>query len=70
MEIKPQAVVIPKETDQLEQWKYGAIFPKTPACYGFTMTARLPPWRGPCRAERHCGTALLSVPPVAGRGRE
>ena len=41
MEIKPQAVVIPKETDHLEQGKYGPIFPKTPACYGFTIIAKV-----------------------------
>lgn len=45
MDIKPQAVVIPKETDQLEQGKYGPIFPKTPACYGFTIIARVKPGR-------------------------
>src|SRR6266540_2082178 len=38
MEIKPQAVVIPKETDHLEKGKYGPIFPRTPACYGFTSS--------------------------------
>jgi hypothetical protein len=45
MEIKPQAVVIPKETDRLEQGKYGPIFPKTPACYGFTIIAKVKPGR-------------------------
>jgi hypothetical protein len=43
MEIKPQAVVIPKETDHLEKGKYGPIFPKTPACYGFTIIANQTP---------------------------
>jgi hypothetical protein len=43
MEIKPQAVVIPKETDQFEKGKYGPIFPKTPACYGFTIIANVKP---------------------------
>jgi hypothetical protein len=45
MEIKPQAAVIPKDTDQLEQGKYGPIFPKTPACYGFTIIANVKPGR-------------------------
>lgn len=45
MEIKPQAVLIPKETDHLEQGKYGPIFPKTPACYGFTIIAKVKPGR-------------------------
>ncbi|MFD1277307.1 hypothetical protein ACFQ51_52050 [Streptomyces kaempferi] len=29
MEIKPQAAVIPKDTAQFEQGKYGPVFPKT-----------------------------------------
>jgi hypothetical protein len=45
MEIKPAAVVIPKETDHLEQGKYGPIYPKTPACYGFTLIAKVKPGR-------------------------
>ena len=43
MEIIPQAVVIPKSTDHLEQGKYGPIFPRSPACYGFTIIARVKP---------------------------
>ncbi|MGW0068611.1 hypothetical protein ACWDUI_14220 [Streptosporangium sandarakinum] len=45
MEIRPQAVVIPKETDHLEQGKYGPVFPRSPACYGFTIIARVKPGR-------------------------
>lgn len=45
MEIKPQMVAIPKDTDHLEQGKYGPIFPRTPACYGFTIIARIKPGR-------------------------
>ena len=45
MEIKPAAVVIPKETDHLEQGKYGPIYPRTPACYGFTLIAKVKPGR-------------------------
>jgi hypothetical protein len=41
MEIKPQAMAIPKETDQLPQGKYGPIYPKSPACYGFTIIAKI-----------------------------
>jgi hypothetical protein len=41
VEIKPQAVVIPKETDHLEKGKYGPIYPKTPACHGFTIIAKV-----------------------------
>ncbi len=46
MEIKPAAVAIPKSTDHLEQGKYGPIFPKTPACHGFTIVAHVKPGRG------------------------
>ena len=56
MEIKPQAVVIPKETDHLEQGKYGPIFPKTPACYGFTIIAHVKPGRA--ETIRNYGPAL------------
>jgi hypothetical protein len=45
MEIKPAAAVIPKETDHLEQGKYGPIYPRTPAYYGFTLIAKVKPGR-------------------------
>ena len=45
MEIKPQAVVIPKDTSHLEKGKYGPIYPKSPACYGFTIIAKVIPGR-------------------------
>lgn len=45
MDIKPKAVAIPKSTDHLEKGKYGPIFPKTPACYGFTIIAKVKPGR-------------------------
>ncbi len=45
MEIRPQAVAIPKSTEELEKGKYGPIFPKTPACYGFTIIASVKPGR-------------------------
>ena len=41
MEIKPAAVVIPKETDHLEQGRYGPIYPRSPACHGFTIIAKV-----------------------------
>ncbi|HJY81304.1 MAG TPA: hypothetical protein VKK81_09500, partial [Candidatus Binatia bacterium] len=59
MEIKPQAVVIPKETDHLEQGKYGPIFPKTPACYGFTIIANVKPGRA--ETIRHYGSVLAKA---------
>ena len=43
---KPQAMAIPKEGYlKLEQGKYGPVFPKTPACYGFTVIAKVKPGR-------------------------
>ena len=45
MEIKPAAIVIPKETDHLEQGQYGPIYPRSPACYGFTIIAKVIPGR-------------------------
>src|SRR5437870_4662445 len=45
MEIKPQAMAIPKETAHLKQGKYGPIYPKSPACHGFTIIAKIIPGR-------------------------
>jgi len=42
-EIKPQAMAMPRDTSQLRQGKYGPIFPKTPACYGFSIIAKIKP---------------------------
>lgn len=43
---KPQAMAIPKGGYfKLEQGSYGPVFPKTPACYGFTIIAKLKPGR-------------------------
>ena len=47
MEIRPQAMAIPKETEHLPQGKYGPIYPKTPACYGFSILAKIIPGREP-----------------------
>ena len=41
---KPAAKAIPKEGFfEEEQGRYGPIFPRTPACYGFTIIARIKP---------------------------
>src|SRR5881227_4133931 len=45
---KPAATAIPKGgffADKVEQGRYGPIFPKTPACYGFTIIAKIKPGR-------------------------
>src|SRR4051795_11399972 len=49
---KPQAMAIP-EADyfKYEQGNYGPIFPRTPACYGFTIIAKLKPGREPAMRE-------------------
>ena len=44
---KPSAMAIPKETDHLEQGKYGPIFPRSPSCYGFSVLAKIIPGREP-----------------------
>ncbi|WP_375757297.1 hypothetical protein [Corallococcus exercitus] len=69
MEIKPQAMAIPRSTDHLEKGKYGPIFPKTPACYGFTIVANVKPGRadtlrgyGQRLAEALKGTPDLLAP--------
>ena len=46
--LKPQAMAIPKGgyfADRVEQGRYGPIFPKTPACYGFSVIAKVIPGR-------------------------
>src|SRR3954471_17037712 len=45
MDIKPQAMALPKDTSTLPQGKYGPIFPRTPACHGFTIIAKIIPGR-------------------------
>ncbi len=43
---KPAAMAIPKGglfKDKIEQGRYGPIFPQTPACYGFSIIAKIKP---------------------------
>ncbi|MGC2320555.1 MAG: hypothetical protein WA615_29320 [Bradyrhizobium sp.] len=45
---KPAAKAIPKggfSKDEVEQGRYGPIFAKTPACYGFSIIAKVIPGR-------------------------
>src|SRR6516162_1687198 len=45
---KPAAMAIPKGgffPDKVEQGRYGPVFPRTPACYGFTIFAKIIPGR-------------------------
>ena len=45
---KPAAMAIPKGgffKDEVKQGRYGPIFPKSPACYGFSIIAKIIPGR-------------------------
>jgi len=45
---KPAAMAIPKGgffQDTVEKGRYGPIFPRTPACYGFSILAKIIPGR-------------------------
>jgi len=43
---KPKAMAIPKEGYfEREEGRYGPIFPRTPACHGFTVVAKIKPGR-------------------------
>jgi hypothetical protein len=43
--IKPAAALIPKSDPSWQMGKYGPIWPRTPANYGFTIIARVKPGR-------------------------
>jgi hypothetical protein len=57
---KPAAMAIPEGGFQMEQGRYGPIFPKTPACYGFSIIAKLIPGREPAVYE-HARTIEKAV---------
>ena len=43
---KPAAMAIPKGGFfEKEEGRYGQIYPKSPACYGFTIIAKIKPGR-------------------------
>lgn len=43
---RPAAMAIPKEGYfDLEQGRYGPLYPRTPACHGFTIVAKVKPGR-------------------------
>ena len=66
MEITPKAMAMPQDTSTLPQGKYGAIFPKTPACYGFTIIAKIIPGREPVFYEyaQNIEQALTGAPDI------
>lgn len=56
----PAALTIPKEGYfELERGRYGPVFPRTPACYGFTIIAKVKPGRE--EAIREHGRTLASA---------
>jgi hypothetical protein len=57
---KPAAMAIPKEGYfALEQGRYGPLFPKTPANYGFTIIAKIKP--GMADAIREYGKTIEAL---------
>src|SRR5258708_10226493 len=49
---KPAAMAIPKEGFfEKEDGRYGPVFPRTPACYGFTIISKVIPGREPAVYE-------------------
>lgn len=57
--MKPAAVAIPKSDPSWEMGKYGPVWPRTPACYGFTLIADVKPGRAD--AIRSYGTRLAAA---------
>ena len=60
---KPAATAIPKGgffKDEVQQGRYGPIFPKTPACYGFSIIAKIIPGREPAFRRRPFATCPLA----------
>ena len=43
--MNPAAAVIPQHDDSWEMGEFGPVWPKTPACYGFTIIAKVKPGR-------------------------
>ena len=49
---KPAALAIPKEGYfERQDGRYGPTYPRTPACYGFTLIAKVKPGREPALRE-------------------
>ena len=66
MDLKPAAMAIPRETDHLPQGKYGPVYPKSPACYGFSILAKIIPGREPVFHEyaRNIEKAVAGQPDI------
>lgn len=57
--MKPAAAVIPKHDPSWPMGKYGPIWPKTPACHGFTLIAKIKP--GTAETIRNHGYKLAAA---------
>jgi hypothetical protein len=57
--MKPAAIAIPKSDPSWETGKYGPVWPKSPACYGFTIIANVKPGRA--ETIRAYGPRLVSA---------
>ncbi len=57
--MKPAAVAIPKHDDSWERGRFGPVWPRTPACYGFTIVADVKPGRA--EAIRSYGARLAAA---------
>ena len=64
---KPAALAIPKEGYfEEERGRYGPVFPRTPACYGFTIIAKVIPGRE--EAIREHGRTIQAAVEKRSRG--
>ncbi len=62
---KPAAQAIPKEGYfERQEGRYGPVYPRTPACYGFTVIAKVKPGREPALREygRTIENAIRAIP--------
>ena len=67
---KPAAMAIPEGgyfKDKSEQGRYGPIFPKTPACYGFSVIAKVIPGKEQIIANRARTGRARECPDMASR---
>jgi hypothetical protein len=64
---KPAAMAIPKEGYfTLERGRYGPVFPRTPACYGFSVVGKVKPGREQAMRDygKNIETAVKADPSV------
>ena len=66
---KPAALAVPKGgllEGKAQQGRYGPVFPKTPACYGFSIIAKIVPGSEPKFYEyaKNIETAVAGTPDV------